>query len=65
MHLSVIGGAWLVAGGGGANLSLLWPGFAALGPGLLLIAIKVVVDVLAHLQSHREVAAPTATRVLA
>jgi hypothetical protein len=54
----VIGGAWLVAGGGGANLPLLWPGFATLGPGLLLIAIKVVVDMLAHLQSHREVAAP-------
>lgn len=57
MHLSVIGGAWLVAGGGDAKLALLWPGLATLGPGLLLIAVKVVVDVLAHLQTHRQVAA--------
>ena len=63
MHLSVIGGAWLVAGGDSGNLSLLWPGFATLGPGLLLIAVKVVVDVLAHVQSHREVAVPAATRI--
>lgn len=58
MHLSVIGGAWLVAGGGAANLSLLWPGLATLGPGLLLITLKVVVDVLAHLGEHRAARVP-------
>jgi len=58
MHLSVIGGAFLVAGGGGTNLSLLWPGLATLGPGLLLIALKVVADVLAHLGEHRATRLP-------
>ena len=53
MHLSVIGGAWLASGGGGADLSLLWPGLATLAPGLLLIAIKVLADVVAHLGQHR------------
>lgn len=58
MHLSVIGGAWLVAGGGDRELSLLWPGLATLGPGLLLITLKVVVDVLAHLGEHRAARVP-------
>jgi hypothetical protein len=58
MHLSVIGGAWLVAGAGGTHPSLPWPGLATLGPGLLLIAIKVVVDVFAHLGEHRATRLP-------
>lgn len=61
MHLSVIGGAFLVTGGGGDHLALLWPGLATLGPGLLLIAIKVVVDVLAHLGEHRATRLPVQT----
>jgi hypothetical protein len=52
MHLSVIGAGWFLVGGG-ADQRLLWPGLAVLGPGLLLIAIKVVVDVAAHLRQHR------------
>jgi hypothetical protein len=52
MHLSVIGAGWFLVGGG-AGLSLLPSGLAVLGPGLLLIAIKVVVDVAAHLRQHR------------
>jgi hypothetical protein len=51
MHLSVIGAGWFLVGGG-AGLSLLPAGLAVLGPGLLLIAIKVVVDVAAHLRQH-------------
>ena len=51
MHLSVIGAGWFLVGGG-ADLPLPWPGLALLGPGLLLIAIKVVADVAGHLRQH-------------
>jgi hypothetical protein len=52
MHLSVLGAGFLLVGAGFA-LAPPWPGLAVLGPGLLLITIKVVVDVAAHLRQHR------------
>ncbi len=65
MHLSVIGGAFVVTGGGGGHLSLPWSGWATLAPGLLLIAIKVVVDVLAHVGEHRAIRVPVPAAVAA
>lgn len=56
LHLAVLGSAFLLFRGSGPDPSTLWPAAATLGPGLVLIAIKVVVDVVAHLQTHREVA---------
>lgn len=49
MHLAVIGTGWLLVGGGGRGLPAALVGLA---PGLLLIAIKVVADVVAHLREH-------------
>lgn len=49
MHLAVIGTGWLLVGGGGRGLPAALVGPA---PGLLLIAIKVVADVVAHLREH-------------
>ena len=49
MHLSVLGTGWLLVGGGNRGL----PGaLAGLAPGLLLIVIKVVVDVVSHVREH-------------
>ena len=53
MHSAVIGGGYLVAHRGPEDLLAAWPGLAVLGPGLLLIAIKLVTDVAAHLRQHR------------
>jgi hypothetical protein len=53
MHTAVLGGGYLVSEGRVSDLGLLWPGLAIVGPGLLLIAVKVVADVAAHLYQHR------------
>jgi hypothetical protein len=52
MHTAVLGGGYLVSEGRLSDLGLLWPGLAVVGPGLLLIAVKVVADVAAHLHQH-------------
>jgi hypothetical protein len=52
MHTAVLGGGYLVSEGRVSDLGLLWPGLAVVGPGLLLIAVKVVADVAAHLHQH-------------
>lgn len=49
MHLAVIGTSWLLLGGGNRDLPA---SLAGIAPGLLLIAIKVVVDVVAHVREH-------------
>jgi hypothetical protein len=58
LHLAVLGSAFLLLRGSGDGLSSIWPAATTLGPGLVLVAIKVVVDVVTHLQVHRGVAAP-------
>lgn len=49
MHLTMIGTGWLLLNGGNRSLPVALAGIA---PGLLLIAIKVVVDVVGHLREH-------------
>jgi hypothetical protein len=52
MHLAVLGAGWLLVGSGPLDLSAVWGDAARLAPGLLLIGIKVVADVMGHVREH-------------
>jgi hypothetical protein len=53
LHIAVLGSAFLFTFGGDAGLLAAVPRAVALGPGLLLIALKTTLDAVLHMRAHR------------